>query len=79
MAVTVTTSSPGSISVQSGQRSTGAITIKRAADLTLQSLTNVNSADLDDGYTIIYDTDTNKWVTQPLANVTLASLDGGTY
>ena len=79
MAVTVSTSSPSSISVQSGQRSTGAITIKRAADLTLQSLTNVNSADLDDGYTIIYDTDTGKWVTQPLANVTIATLDGGTY
>lgn len=79
MAVTVRTSNTSSISVAQGSRSTSSVVVKRAADLSVQSLSNVNSTDLQDGYTLIYDSDTGKWVTQPLGNVTLATLDGGTY
>lgn len=63
--------------IQGGQQ-TGAVVVKRAPDLTVQSLRNVNSTDLQDGYTLIYDADTQKFVTSPVTAVA-AAIDGGTY
>lgn len=79
--MTVTVRSPSStrISVSQGGQTPASIVVKRADNLTIQSLANVDSTDLQDGYTLIYDTDTNKWVAQPLGNVTLTTVDGGTF
>lgn len=54
---------------------------QRVTSASLQQLTNVDtSAGLEDGYTLVYDEDTGKWVAQELSSsVSLASLDGGTY
>ena len=66
------------ISVSQGSRPTGSITINKSTGGTLQSLSNVDSTDLQDGYTLIYDTATNKWVAQPIS-AGVAAVDGGTY
>lgn len=76
MTVVVRSGSANRIAVSQGGQSSASIVVKRAADVTLQSLNNVVATDLQDGYTLIYDTDTNKWVAQP---VTLVTVDGGTY
>lgn len=67
------------ISVIQGSQSTGSIVVKKGDNLTVQGLSNVNSTDLQDGYTLIYDSDTNKWVTQAITGTEVASIDGGTY
>lgn len=78
MAITVTPRSGSSVSVSSNQ-STASLTIKKTAGSSLQSLNNVVTTDLDDGYTLIYDADTDKWVAQPLTLSAVGVLDGGTY
>jgi hypothetical protein len=79
MAVTVRATN--NISVSQGSRATGSITVTKSTGGKLQSLADVNTTDLQDGYTIIYDTTTNKWVSQPISAgaVSVTSVDGGTY
>jgi hypothetical protein len=48
----------------------------------IEQLANVDTTTnwLEDGYTIVYDEDTGKWVSQQLsAAVQVDNLDGGTY
>jgi hypothetical protein len=66
------------IAISQGSRSTGSITVNKSTGGTLQSLSNVVTTDLQDGYTLIYDTTTNKWVAQPVS-AAVAAVDGGTY
>lgn len=79
MSVTVRTNPITAISVNQGSQVTGAVTIKKGGELTLQSLNNVVSTDLQDGYTLVYDSTTNKWITQQIDGAAIASVDGGTY
>lgn len=45
----------------------------------VETLSNVDiSGGLEDGYTIVYDDDTGKWIAQELAT-SVMQLDGGTY
>jgi len=66
------------IVISQGSRSTGSITVNKSTGGKLQSLSDVVTTDLQDGYTIIYDTSTNKWVAQPIS-AGVAAVDGGTY
>lgn len=62
--------------------STVATGSKRVTSAKIEQLANVDivTNGLEDGYTIIYDEATGKWVSKELsAEVTLTSLDGGTY
>ena len=79
MAVTIT--NKNNIAVTQGARATGSITVTKSTGGKLQSLADVNTTDLQDGYTIIYDTTTNKWVSQPISAgaVSVTTVDGGTY
>jgi hypothetical protein len=54
---------------------------QRVTSASLQQLSNVDTtAGLQDGYTLVYDEDTGKWVAQELSSsVQLDVLDGGTY
>lgn len=80
MTITVQTTSRPNISVVQGSQGSGsAVIIKKTGDLTVQGLSNVVSTDLQDGYTLIYDSDTNKFITQNVGNITLTSVDGGIY
>lgn len=79
MAITVTTPTVSQLSINQGSRASASIVVKKAGDTTLQSLNNVVATDLQDGYTLVYNATTNKFVTQPLGNVSLNVVDGGTY
>lgn len=80
MTVAVRTISRPSISVVQGSQGSGsAVVVKKTGDITVQGLSNVVSTDLQDGYTLIYDSETNKWITQNVGNVTIAAVDGGVY
>lgn len=76
--VNVRTLTNNVVRVGTDNRTSSAITVKKGADLTLQSLNNVVSTDLQDGYTLVYDSDLNKWVAQRFDG-SIASIDGGTY
>ena len=78
MAVTVSKNNNTGISVALGASAAGSITVNKSTGGTLQSLSNVVTTDLQDGYTLIYDTSTSKWVAQPVS-AGVASVDGGTY
>ena len=81
MTVVVRTTPTNSISVSQGVQGTSSVVVKKGGDLTLQGLSNVVSTDLQDGYTLVYDTTTNKWISQQvtvgLGDV--GNIDGGTY
>jgi len=79
MSVTIRTNNPGSIAVQQGAQGTSSIVVKKGGELTIQSLKNVVTTDLQDGYTLIYDSATNQWVSQAVDNIALTLVDGGTY
>ena len=78
MAVTVRKNTNTGISVAQGAGSVGSRTVNKSTGGTLQSLSNVVTTDLQDGYTLIYDTTTSKWVAQPIS-AGVASVDGGIY
>ena len=78
MAVTVSKNNNTGISVALGASAAGSITVNKSTGGTLQSLSNVVTTDLQDGYTLIYDTSTSKWVAQPVS-AGVASVDGGIY
>jgi hypothetical protein len=63
--------------------STVATGSKRVTSAKVEQLANVDSTDgLQDGYTLIYDESSGKWVAQELnisAALELEFLDGGTY
>lgn len=79
MTVVVATTRNNSISITQGSRSESAVVIKKSGSVTVQGLSNVNSTDLQDGYTLVYDSTTNTWITQQLSGEVLSSVDGGTY
>ena len=79
MSVTVRTNPITNIAVNQGSQVTGAVTVKTGADLTVQGLKNVVSTDLQDGYTLVYDSATNKWITQQIDGAVIATVDGGPY
>ena len=78
MAVIVSKNNNTGISVALGASAAGSITVNKSTGGTLQSLSNVVTTDLQDGYTLIYDTSTSKWVAQPIS-AAVASVDGGIY
>lgn len=80
MTVTVRSTTGGrSVSVTQGSQSVGSVVVKRADNLTVEGLTNVVSTDLQDGYTLVYDADTDKWIAQQLEAGAIGAVDGGTY
>ena len=78
MAITVRPTTNSGISVSQGSGAVGSITINKSTGGTLQSLSNVVTNDLQNGYNLIYDISTNKWVSQPIS-VAEAALYGGIY
>lgn len=65
--------------VNQGAQTSSSVVVKRGGDITLQSLKNVNTTDLQDGYTLVYDSGTGKWVSQAIDGTILPAVDGGTY
>lgn len=71
------------VSVPSSSRrivSTVATGSKRVTSAKVEQLANVDSTGLEDGYTLVYDEASGKWVARELsAEVSIVNLDGGTY
>ena len=44
----------------------------------MTSLGDVNTSSVQDGFTLVYDSDTNKWVAQAVTSA-VVSVDGGRY
>ena len=78
MAVVVSSSSSSRVTLTPSNLSSTAITVKKSTGGTIQSLSNVDSSNLEDGYTLIYDSETNKWVAAPIT-AGVAAVDGGSY
>lgn len=78
MSVTISTSTKSSVTLTPTNTSSSSLVIKKTSGGTLQSLSNVVTEQLQDGYTLVYDSETNKWVAQPLS-VADTTVDGGTY
>jgi uncharacterized membrane protein len=64
-----------------GTQDSASVVVKKSTgeSITLNSLKNVDTTDLQDGYTLVYDNDTNKWVSQYINLTNVGNLDGGTY
>lgn len=67
------------IRVIQGSQPVGAVVVKKGAELKVQSLTNVVSTDLQDGYTLVYDSETQNFITQQIPAGAVGNVDGGTY
>ena len=78
MAVVVSSSSSSRVTLSPSNSGSTAITVKKSTGGTLQSLSNVDSSSLEDGYTLIYDSETSKWVAAPIS-AGVAAVDGGSY
>jgi hypothetical protein len=78
MAIIVRSTNNNGISVSQGSSASGSITINKSTGGRIQSLTDVVVTDLQDGYTLIYDTAINKWVAQPIS-AGAVDVDGGIY
>jgi len=60
--------------------STVATGSKRVTSAKVEQLANVDSTTLEDGYTLVYDEASGKWVAQAISSsLQLENLDGGTY
>jgi hypothetical protein len=84
MALTVRTTSNRAITTTVGSTAPDINTSVRKVSLplvNLEELKNVNSNDLENGYTLVYDANTNEWVTQSADELALnlQNIDGGTY
>ena len=78
MSIVVNKSSSAKVTLTPSNLGTTAITVKKSTGGTLQSLSNVDSSNLEDGHTLIYDSETNKWVASAVTSA-VASVDGGSY
>lgn len=72
-------SSSQKVKVVQGSQAQGSIVIKKGPALTVQSLSNVDTTNLQDGYTLVYDSTTNLWISQPVDAGSIGQVDGGTY
>lgn len=60
--------------------STVATGSRRVTSAKVEQLANVDSTTLEDGYTLIYDEATGKWVAKEVSSVVQqGDIDGGTY
>jgi len=54
--------------------------VSKRATASVQTLADVDAAGLQDGYTLIYNSVTQKWeAADPASEVILNNIDGGTY
>ena len=80
MAITVRQTTPNVVAIRSSQGSQAAasVVVKKATDLTIESIKNINTAGIQDGYALLYDEDTNQYVFSSL-EASIGNLDGGVY
>lgn len=78
------------INVSVGNKSTPKVTVGLSNTIntsitskkivTLETLSDVDTDDVQDGYTLVYNTATNKWeAVDPASDLNLGIIDGGTF
>jgi len=77
-AVSVVSPNGSSLSVNQGSASPSNLVIRKSTGGTLTSLGDVNTSSVQDGFTLIYDSETNKWIAQAVS-AAVVSVDGGRY
>ena len=80
MAVTVTPQT--GLKVNVGLGSARVVTTQTTSALvgtSLDDLSSVNTSGVQDGYTLVYDSSTSKWVAQVLTASAPTTIDGGTF
>ena len=66
------------LALNQGGASPSSLIVRKSTGGTLTSLGDVNTSSVQDGFTLVYDSDTNKWVAQAVASAAV-SIDGGRY
>ena len=80
MAVTVTPQSGLKVNVGLGAaRVVTTQTTSARVGTSLDDLSSVDTSGVQDGYTLVYDTTVNKWVSQVLTAAAPTTIDGGTF
>ena len=79
MSVTVkSATNQSSIVVNQGGSSPASILIRKSTGGTLTSLGDVDTSTLQNGFTLVYNSTTNKWEAQAVS-AAVASIDGGIF
>ena len=76
--VSISAPNNSSLTVNQGSSSPSSLIVRKSTGGTLTSLGDVNTSSVQDGFTLVYDSDTNKWVAQAVASA-VVSVDGGRY
>ena len=66
------------LAVNQGGTSPAGIIVRKSTGGTLTSLGDVNTSSVQDGFTLVYDSETNKWIAQAVTSA-VVSVDGGRY
>ena len=77
MSIVINRSSSSKVTLTPSNQGSTSIVVKKSGG-TLQSLSNVDSTELEDGYTLLYDAETNTWIASPVGEGVIA-VDGGSY
>ena len=76
--VAISAPNNSSLTVNQGASSPSSLIVRKSTGGTLTSLGDVNTSSLQDGFTLVYDSDTNKWIAQAVTSA-VVSVDGGRY
>jgi hypothetical protein len=81
MAINVTVGTPTAIKVSVGTSNPiNTSIVSKRTSTKIETLADVDLTGIEDGYTLIYNTVTNKWeAANPASEVVLDNIDGGTY
>ena len=81
MAINVTVGTPTAIKVAVGTSNTiNTNIVSKRTSTKIETLADVDVEGIQDGYTLVYNTATNKWeAANPASEVILDNIDGGTY
>jgi hypothetical protein len=66
------------LAVNQGGSSPSSLIVRKSTGGTLTSLGDVNTSSVQDGFTLVYDSETNKWIAQAVTSA-VVSVDGGRY
>ena len=81
MAINVTVGTPTAIKVSVGTSNTiNTGIVSKRTSTKIETLADVDVTGIQDGYTLVYNTATNKWeAVDPASDLNLGIIDGGTF
>lgn len=81
MALNVTVGTPNAVKVEVGTSNTiNTSIVSKRTSTKIETLADVDVEGIQDGYTLVYNTTTNKWeAVDPALDLNLGIIDGGTF